>query len=412
MGRASRAFACSAIVATVLATALSSTGFAEPGDGIRAGGWIIHPSIEGNLGYQTNVFLLDRPNRTEHPDDWILRLVPQIVVERSGGRARLRLYALYDWRQYAFNSKLDAHDNVGLGITTAFDEDRDLALLAEDQFRIQSRPNELDLFGQYHRDANAAKLSTIYRPGTALEVHPGVFWNYDRFTDSKTTFAERHTAGAIVDARWAFLSRTVFAVTGEGGRVLYSQSPVLPAMPTEKINSGSTYWRVDAGLVGQVSPKINVTLKGGYGQALYSRNESLNDSRGVTATAKGDWAPRQNIAVGAGYERTFQDVFFTNFDVIDRVFAKYRHTFREETIFEGSAIAEWQQYSKPYERRDFVVRIDPGVRRLLSNWADIGLAYRYERRFSRLQSLGGPASVDAPNAYTSHTVMFTANLKW
>jgi len=408
MGRAIRAFA---FFAVAVAASVPASGRAEAGDGVHVGEWVFRPSIESDIAYQTNVLLLDRPSLAPHPDDWIFRLVPQLVLERSGGRARVRLTALYDWRQYAYNPKLDAHDNFGISLSTAFDEDRDLAVLAEDNFRIQSRPNELDLYGQYHRDANSARLSTIYRPGTALEVRPGAFWDYDRFTGNNLTFAERHIGGVSVDARWAFLSRTVFALYGEGGRVHYSQSPVL-APANQRINSESVWWRAEGGLVGQVSPKVNIALKGGYGQALYQRNESLNDSRGMTATARAEWGPRHNIAVTGGYERSFQDVFFTNFDVIDRVFAKYRHGLRDQVTLEMAGIGEWQQYSRPYARHDFVLRLDPSAKKALASWADLGLAYRYERRFSKAFAAAGPSSADAPSSYTSHTVMFTANLKF
>lgn len=404
--------AAGTVLALAAALAVPCAASAQPGDGVRLGLWTVHPSVEGDVAYQTNVYLLAKPGISTHPDDWIFRVVPQINAERVGGRTRIKFYALYDWRQYAFNPTLDAHDNFGVGLTTAFDEDHDLAIVAEDHFRIQSRPNELDLFGEYHRDANSAKLATVYRPGDALEVKPHVFYDYDRFTDTQLTFAERHTAGVGVDARWAFLSRTVFVLAGEGGQVHYSQSITLPNTPTQDVNSGSTFWRAEAGVVGQMSEKINVALKGGYGQAQYRHNESLTDARGLSATAKADWSPRHNIAVSAGYERAFQDVFFTNFGVTDRLFAKYKHVIREELALDLNSVAEWQQYSTPFARRDFVVRIEPGAKRLLSNWAEVGIGYRFERRWSHITGLGGPASVDAPSSYVTHTVMATANFKW
>lgn len=386
--------------------------FGEPGDGIRAGEFVITPSILAEAGYQSNVHLLAHPNRVDHPDDWLLRLVPQVTLERTGGRAKIQAHALYDWRKYAYNPELDAHDNFEVGAATVVNEGRVLSLTLEDRFRIHSRPAELELLGNYRRISNAARASTLYRPGGALEVKPSVFWNYDRFTADTREFAERHTEGVQVDTRWAFLSRTVIAVTGEGGTVQYTESLSLPGVASRDVNSGSTWWRIDAGVVGQVRPKASIALKAGYGQARYRRNESLTDLRGITATAKAEWAPRVTMMVAGGYERTFQDVFFTNFNVVDRFFLNYRHILAGEWLVQSAAIAEWQEYSEPFPRRDLVFRFEPSVRRVIRKWADAGVAYGVERRWSNEGFYLAGASPDAPSDYVTHRFMATANARF
>ena len=183
-------------------------------------------------------------------------------------------------------------------------------------------------------------------------------------------------------------------------------------MVNRDVNSGSNWWRIDAGVVGQVRPKTSIALKAGYGQARYRRGESLDDLRGITATAKAEWTPRVTMRLAGGYERTFQDVFFTNFDVVDRFFLNYRHLLAGEWLLQSGAIAEWQEYSEPFPRRDFVVRFEPSVRRVIRKWADVGVAYGIERRWSSEGALPAGPSDDAPSDYLTQRFMATANARF
>ena len=107
-----------------------------------------------------------------------------------------------------------------------------------------------------------------------------------------------------------------------------------------------------------------------------------------------------------------RDVFFTNFDVVDRLFLRYRHLLAGAWLVSGATTAEWQEYSKPFSRRDFVLRVEPGVRRVLKKWADVGVAYAYEQRWSNEGSFLTVASSDAPSDYATHRFMATANLQF
>lgn len=388
---------------------------AGPGDGIRLGEVVIHPSVQTELAWQSNVHRLEEPLDRQHPDDWWLRIAPQIRAEKSGGRARFALHALYDWRKYAYNTELDSFDDFEVGGALSVNEDRQLALAVENRTRAQSQPAEFELFGNHRRLSNAARVTTVYKPGSALEVKPGVFWNYDKFSstgETDVTFAEKHTTGAIVDARWAFLSRTVLALTGEGGRVNYTESVPLAPPAGRDVNTGSNWWHAEAGVVGQVRPKVNLALKVGYGQAVYRRGESLRDLRGVTALAKVEWIPRATNHVMLAYDRSFRDVFFTNFRVSDRISAGYRHLIRGSWLAEASGAGAWQQYSEPFERRDFVARGDLAIRRVLREWADVGLAYGGERRWSNEPGPGVSRAGDPESDYVTHRVMLTGNVQW
>lgn len=408
--RSSFAFAMFAVACLV-----PSGAKAGPGDGIRLGEVVVHPSVQTEVAWQSNVYRLAEPLERQHPDDWWLRVVPQIKAEKSGGRARFALHALYDWRKYAYNTELDSFDDFEVGAALSVNDDRQLALAVENRTRAQSQPAEFELFGNHRRLSNAARVSTVYKPGSALEVKPGLFWHYDKFTstgDLDVTFAEKHTTGANVEARWAFLSRTVLAVTGEGGKVDYTQSVPIASPTGPDVNTGSNWWHAEAGVVGQVRPKVNVALKAGYGQAIYRRGESLRDLRGVTALAKIEWIPRATNHVALSYDRTFRDVFFTNFRVSDRLSAGYRHLLGGVWLAEASGTGAWQQYSEPFERRDFVARGDVSMRRVLREWADVGLAYGLERRWSDEETLELPQGGDPESDYVTHRVMFTGNVQW
>jgi len=385
---------------------------AGPGDGIRLGEVVIHPSVQTEIGYQSNVHLLDRPGDTDSPDDWWLRIVPQVKAEKNGGRARFALHALYDWRKYAYNTELDSFQDFEVGAAVNVNEERPLSLALENRTRAQSRPSELELYGRHHRLSNTARVSTMYKPGTALEVKPSAFWYYDKFTasGSRDVFAEKHTTGVGADARWAFLSRTVLAFTGEGGQVRYTESIPLPQAGRD-VNTGSYWWHGEGGLVGQVRPKINIALKLGYGQAVYDDGESLNDVRGITALAKVEWIPRATNHVTLAYDRDFRDVYFTNFRINDRVSASYRHLLAGVWLGEARGAFAWQTYSEPFERRDQVARTDLSMRRVLREWADVGLSYGYEQRWSNESGVAFP-NADPESDYVTHRGMLTGNIQW
>lgn len=389
-----------------------SVALAGPGDGIRLGEVVIHPSVATETGWQSNVHLLDEPLETSNPDDYWIRIAPQIKAEKNGGRAKFSLHALYDWRKYAYNTELDSFRDFEVGAALSVNDERPLSVALENRTRAQSRPSELELYGSHRRLSNAARLSSLYKPGSALEVRPSVFWEYDKFsaTGSGRVFAEKHTTGAGADARWAFLSRTVLAVTAEGGQVRYTESLPLPASNRD-VNAGSYWWHAETGLVGQVRPKINLALKVGYGQAIYEDGESLDDARGLTALAKVEWIPRATNHVTLAYDRDFRDVYFTNFRVSDRVSASYRHLLAGVWLGEASGAFAWQHYSEPFERRDTVARTDLSMRRVLREWADVGLSYGYEQRWSRERSVAYP-SADPESDYTTHRVLLTGNIQW
>lgn len=374
---------------------------------------MIHPGVQTELGYQSNVHLLAEPSEADTPHDWWLRIVPQIKAEKNGGRTRFALHALYDWRKYAYNTELDSYGDFEVGAAMNVNEERPLSLALENRVRAQSRPSELELYGSHRRLSNTARVSSMYKPGSALEVKPSVFWYYDKFTSTGTgrIFAEKHTTGAGADARWAFLSRTVLAVTGEGGQVRYTESIPLPAAAGRDVNSGSYWWHAETGLVGQVRPKINIALKVGYGQAVYDDGESLDDVRGITALAKVEWIPRATNHVTLAYDRDFRDVYFTNFRISDRVSASYRHLLGGVWLGEASGAFAWQTYSEPFERRDEVAQTALSMRRVLREWADVGLSYGYEQRWSSESSVAF-ASSDPESDYSTHRVMLTGNVQW
>jgi len=391
---------------------LPSRALAGPGDGIRLGEVVIRPSVQSEIGYQSNVHLLSEPLDTDHPDDWWVRLVPQVKAEKDGGRARFVLHALYDWRKYAYNTELDSFSDFEVGGALNVNEERPLSLAVENRTRAQSRPSELELYGSHRRLSNSARVSTLYKPGSALEVKPTAFWDYDKFTatNSNRIFAEKHTTGVGADARWAFLSRTVLAVTGEGGQVRYTESVPLPQAGRD-VNTGSYWWHAETGLVGQVRPKVNLALKIGYGQAIYDDGESLDDVRGITALAKAEWIPRATNHVTLAYDRDFRDVYFTNFRVSDRVSATYRHLLAGVWLGEASGAFAWQTYSEPFKRRDQVARTDLSMRRVLREWADVGLSYGFEQRWSRERTVTYP-NADPESDYATHRVLLTGNIQW
>jgi hypothetical protein len=297
----------------VLLLGATSPALADIGNGIRFGGseGRLHPFIELQGGYDSNVFIAD--NSTTSVGDVILHVRPGLTLEIPSGMVGVNLSANLDWAQYLGIkdsgskdlSKLYAAAKLGLSVN----QRGVVGLQLDDEFRRSNRPQALTAAGNIVTNYNGLDLRLPIRPGGgALTLTLNGSWaleSYETLLKRSTcpvgspvscdvTKLGYNEVGAGAGVAWKFLPRTSALL--EGGYFLRS--------PNSKLVSAEVSgYRAMTGLSGLITSHIAATLKAGYGGTL-----SVSPGSGLStwlATVEGEWLPSETASVKLGYAHDF-----------------------------------------------------------------------------------------------------------
>jgi len=156
------------------------------------------------------------------------------------------------------------------------------------------------------------QLST---PGQLFRVGAGYRFDEDYFEDNvfKGNRNSMHTVSS--DTSWEFLPQT--ALVWNGSVRLHDWQSQSSGMPTAIGNRVSgTLVDSKIGLNGALTPRIGLTIAGGYSAGFYRDN---NDYEGVIAQLSGRWKIQENALWTLGYDRQFNVSFQGNHVRTDRI---------------------------------------------------------------------------------------------
>ncbi len=413
------------MVATVALLAWSGAAMAAPGDHVRVGDATITPSVMTGLEYHTNVYLEDgyRDPVVGAPS-WVLSPRIKIDLDRpdwkfeAGGGYALKVFIdvapkdginVPNLNQY---TNFDA--NIGLNVLT-----RSLVgLRLEDRLEVKNSPAETQT-----AEGNANIVTTsndttggiVVRPGSALEIGVLGRLGVDNYNvpyallegTTDPNLNNRLNYGPVLDARWRFLPKTSLTSLSSVTWNRWDTHLVSALGPVSGVDYGeflgkpdSVIWKSLWGVRGQVTPKIAIQLAAGYGQAYYDEQSVLDEagsldpssteldlvgtenfgtdltsaSQGLLANAQVSWAPvaGQNLIVG--YQKDFQDAFFTNYVLYNYGFFRYEGTFATRFGVSGELTYRLDGFHGEVARHDSNVTAKAAVSYVLTDYLTTALA--------------------------------------
>jgi hypothetical protein len=402
-----------------LAALRAPEAHAGPGDHVRWGAYTLEPGVLSAVEYHSNAFLADGLINEVHPA-LSLHVRPQLRLRRDGeldvvairGAWNVRKFLDLDPADAFVTGNLDRLRDMDLDVSADLRKKSVLGLRIDDHFEVISSPAQLesaaaDTDANIRLTSNDARATVVVRPGSALEVGLVGIAGMDRYdvpailtSDGNPNLNNRSGYGPMLDARWRFLPRTSVVTRVTWYRLDWENNLVNAVGPDVAAEGNpfgayigkpdATKWHAVVGLRGQVTDALAVVAEVGLGQMDYDETSVLGapgaaatgeaalggtesfatdlDSLGEGLTANvlvrygfGRAGDKPRHAVSVGYKKDFQDAFFTNYVVFQRVDGKYTANLTQGLAVDTEATARVDDYHGEVTRTDLVFSVRGGL---------------------------------------------------
>lgn len=405
---------------------------ASPGDHIRLGDVLLTPSLMTGFEYHTNVYLED--GYTGDPvvgaPAWVV--VPRAKLDLDRPDWKFELGAGYGLKMFIDPDPKDGINVQNLNQYTNFDANLGLNILTrsllgvrlEDRLDVKNAPAETQTAegnSNVVTTSNDALGGVVVRPGSALEI--GVLgrlgvdnYNVPNILLEGTTnpnLNNRLSYGPFLDARWRFLpktsltSATSFTWNRWNDHIVAALGPDVGVSYGEFLGKPDSFiWKTLWGVKGQVTPKIAVQVQAGYGQAWYDEQTVLDEggaiagssteldttgeetfARDLTDFGEGlllngqvSWAPVAGHNLIVGYQKDFQDAFFTNYVLFNYVLLRYEGAFAGRVGVNAEVNYRLDGYHGEVARHDSNFGAKAAVSYKFSDFLSAGLAGGWSER--------------------------------
>ena len=414
------AAAGTARTALMAVLALGALGVGEvhaaPGDHVQVGRAELIPSLQLGTEWRSNLYLEDNPNNTV--SGAALLVYPGLQIDLDTNEVKFDLGATYGIRKFYWTSKSRNPNYSTRNIDRYNDLDTNLDLhilpkgvvgvkIGED-FSIDNRETEAVW-------ADSTALITHLRshttggiavhPGQAFEIDLGGHVTYDGYNgnpDASSTGAangrlnNRLAYGPDLGVDWRFFPRTALlldfqmnwfdwdsnTINAVGGLGVLEDPGDTIAVPDGR------EWRVTGGVQGRVSHTVVVNAVVGYGMITYDEatasgfTDPLKGTAGILGIAKATWTPVNGQSISLGYQKDFQDSWFTNNVGYHYGFARYSGLVASRWGLMAEGGLRYESYRGQVTRNDMVIRANGSLTYNAAEWLDLGLAGGWNRRIS------------------------------
>jgi len=326
-----------AILAICLSLLLPAGASAKE-SGVAIGSLVAKPSVSVDGIYDSNVF------RTQlGPEgDFGLEIKPTFAFVYPGDNFRWEFEAWYRFFSY-FNLGGTNHNILrsltDFGVSTSFDTGRKskVGFFFAPAFSNQrsSRGGETgiaDGTDLAYQSSIATPLGVRFRPTKAFLIDLDGSWAWTRayfpnavFDIDPLVLGNSHDVNARFKLDWRFFPRSHFLLEANGGHVFQGEindSTVqhAPALPAD-------YFRVWAGLKGDVTSKLSLMGLVGYGNVYYGEQnkvENLTGLDGILARAEIAIRPVATQRLAFGFKRDFYFRYYANRITDTQAYVKYK----------------------------------------------------------------------------------------
>jgi len=402
-----------------------AVAWAGPGDHIRVGEATITPRISVGFEHSTNVY---------HSDDNVvggtnLHVAPGLDVGVDGPDLKFQLSGDYELRKYFQPSvtSLDRYNDFQVGASLEALRRGPIGFGLSDSLGLRNSPADIPSSDEPFQTQFRNQLdgAVHIRPGSALQIRVGGRWAFDDIQvasgiTSERGFNRKHSGGPTLGVDWAFFPRTALLLESSyefhrwGENVISTvESEASDGLGDELAKPNSDHFRISLGMQGRITEKIVVVLGAGYGFANYDET-SVNggesaDTEGFAADVRGaehllldasfryDFSPTDQFVLG--YEKDFNDVFFSNYASYHRVFTRVNKRFGKRFGTAGELAIRYEDYAGEIERQDLFFEADASFSVYINDWADVSIGGNFDRR----------GSSDADVLYNDFTAYLRSN---
>jgi hypothetical protein len=378
------------------------------GNGIRVGGadGRLHPFVELELRYDTNVVTFYQPTASSG-GDLILHVRPGLLLNVPGDSVAIDLRAALDWAQY-FGLKDTASKDlsslfatVSLGV--GFNRKGQVGLELDERFARSNQPAAYAVSSGVISNYNDLSVRVPWRPGGgALTLSLNGGWSLESFEPFKAysvcdpatnPFCDSanladlgyNNITAGVGVNWKFLPKTA---------VLFDLA-WFDRVPNSKLRSvETTGLRVQAGASGLVTTHLAATIKAGYGTTLDVKLDpptaTVPANLGTwLATLSAEWIPSPFSTLkltwthDLGVDPGIAYALYTANHVTLEGKSKF-NSMVAGALTADYAVLSYRAYGAMPASASTVVTVRPALQAELARWLMLELAYQYTNRSTDL----------------------------
>jgi hypothetical protein len=387
---------------------------AAEGNGVKVGPGRLHPFLEVEGRYDSNVVL---GRSGQQIGDLVFHFRPGFNFEMGNETVAVNLSSKLDWAQFTGVerdttdlSRLYAEANLGVGYNRAGTIGIELA----ESFRRSDRTPSISVGTAVVSNLNDLGLKVPIRPGGgALVVTPAVGWqveSFEPFSSSSVscagdpscdpTFLDNlgyHQLSFGADARWKFFPRTALVFdTTYFRRIPFDEATSL-AIGGLKLN---------AGLAGLVSTRLAATVKVGYGDTFGTASESY---RTWLANAELEYLTQGVGGARIGYLHDFHADPGKQLGLygLHRIYGGGKLLLLNMITLQLTAGLEFLDYPlAPADASTALVRVSPSVDIEVAKWLYAGGGYTFTNRASELQGGGSAFEYSKHEVWLMGTVIY------
>ncbi len=381
-------------------------------NGIRIGDGRLHPYLEVESRYDELVGYIGEidpvtGSETFNPyGDIGMHYRPGFDLTVPGESVQLELSAYVDLIQYlgTENEGTTEQNRVGAQAEAAatFNPNGNVYFQVEDTFRRSDRTSMLVLAVGTISDYNNARVRLGIQPGAkSLVIEPGYSLAYEHFEhyegglvagcDNNDPACDSDSVSAFdylthtfhLDATWKFLPKTALVLDSSYstrsyiGEIKAADGSGKMVRPLEKYDSDSL--KIMAGLSGLITPKLGVTVKGGWGDQL----KGGVGFKSMVGQAEAGYRFTEQFELKAGYLRSFEphpgsSLYYSD----DRFYGKARAAFGEKLTVDGEIAHDTIKFGDL--RDDTMLTVALGPTYQISTWLTGSVGYAHTSRDSSL----------------------------
>jgi hypothetical protein len=359
----------------------------KPGEHIKAGNALLKPSLDVGMEYRTNV--LQKPSDAVGGPNIFLQ--PGFDVETKTADTHFTLTSLYTLRKYFQEdlTRADRYTDFDLGASVNVMRSSVIGFRLNDRATLRNDNNLVALHSNLH---NGLATQMAIRPGPVLELRVGGLWDYDRYMvpssglgqsdGSSSLLSQRNTVGPTFEAEWRFFPRTAFILDSSYSYYFWTNESA------GQSNTNTRQGRIRAGLRGRLTERLVISALLGYGGGKYTDTVKISGLTGLLAEAQVKYSFNKKHQLAVGYQKNFQDVYFSDFVSFNRVYSRYHGEFSPRFAADLVVYANFDEYKGAVTRSDLFLDTSLNLVFKANKWVSVttGASWKHRDSTDRLVS--------------------------
>ena len=346
----------------------------------------VKPAIGIGTEYRSNLYLSTSAvydNANSSPVENVIPgtavlVNPTLKIRSNTPFLNLELGSGYGAKKYLDEDQqgLNSFSDLSANLTGRLLPRSSVGLLFSDKFSSNNRPMSEDGGGgedaSLIRVYNNKSVTSAILGNDIIDLSLGGIYNYQQVnvTANDTTINQGNTIGGAVKLNWQFLPKTDFFFDSSYIQNTWTESTIDTSagdvnciVDCGNAVADSTMWNAAVGMKGQITPKTLVRISFGTGSATYIIPDTISSS--VNSSDEGvDWKEGMRGAIGFKYyptpyqtvtldvKREFQDVYFTNYKILQQASMKHGVEFNGRVGVETAVLYRNDDYDGVIDRTD------------------------------------------------------------